>query len=72
MRPRARARKLAICARVTLLSGQYCSGSRLQPTVMPAPASASMFFAWLLPLTSANPADGADPRSNALTTNVAI
>ena len=71
--PKARAKKLAIWARVTESEGQNRSGLRLQPAVMPEATSASMLAAWASPRsTSVKPDDATGTRSNALWMNVAI
>ena len=50
-------RKLAICARVTAVLGQYRNGSVPQPEVIPAANNASMLTACTLKeSTSTNPA----------------
>ena len=71
-RCRARARKVAICSRVTGSLGQnnVLSGG-LQPLVIPAAANAPIFAACTEPAISANEADPAG-KPNALTKNVAI
>ena len=71
-RPRALARKVAIWERLTGPRVQNCSGSFVQPTVIPAAASASMLASWLLPSVSTKPAGPAASRSKARTKSVAI
>ena len=72
MRPRARARKVAICPRVTAREGQYRAGSVLQPAVTPEAARLSMFAEWAPEGLSANPADPPGGRLKARTKKLAI
>ena len=72
VRSRARARKLAICARVTTFPGQKRGGSVAQPAAMLAAARASILASWVMPAASEYPADPTDSRSNARTRKAAI
>ena len=71
--PKARARKVAICARVVSSVGQYRAGSVAHPTVIPEAARAFMLARWeLFSATSANLFPDSGSNWNARTRNEAI